>query len=53
VLTRAFDKTVHEAWLSENDWFQVQTNRDVYTYPDKRYRTAVALMRQLGESNVE
>lgn len=40
VLTRDYDKLAHAAWLDETNWFQIATNRDVYTNPDPRYLTA-------------
>jgi hypothetical protein len=52
VLTRAHDKVDHAAWLTEPEWFQVQTNRDVYIVPDQRWRIAFTLMNDLGYAKI-
>ena len=52
VLTRAYDKLDHAAWLTEPEWFQVQTNRDIYVIPDRRWRLAFTYMNDLGYANI-
>ena len=53
VITRDFDQTVHTHWLSEEDWYVVQTNKDVFRVDDRRYLRAVELMDQYGQDIVE
>lgn len=53
VLTRDHNKLAHAAWLGDESWFQIATNRDVYNYPDKRYLIAYDLMEELGPERVE
>ena len=48
VITRDFDLTVQSHWLSDSEWFIVQTNKDVFIDPDIRYLNAVRLMNELG-----
>jgi hypothetical protein len=47
-IARDFNTTNHTRWLGENEWYVVQTNRDVLSYDDPRYKTAVKFMDQLG-----
>ena len=53
VISRDFDKTVNTRWLSDDDWFVVQTNSDVWTAPDTRYENAYNAMIKLTQSKVE
>ena len=50
VISRDFDQTVDTRWLTDEDWFVVQTNSDVWTSPDSRYLNAVEFMKDLGQS---
>ena len=53
VISRDFDKTVNTRWLTDDDWFVVQTNSDVWTAPDTRYENAFRDMVKLTQSKVE
>ena len=44
VVSRDFDRTADIRWLTDDDWFLVQTNSDVWTSPDSRYLKATELM---------
>ena len=50
VVSRDFDKPADIRWLSDEDWFVVQTNSDVWTSPDSRFLKATELMQDLGQS---
>ena len=53
VLTRSHEKLDHAAWLTETEWFQVQTNKDIHTTPCQRWRTALTLMNDMGIARIE
>jgi len=49
VIARDSDHTNHTAWLTETDWFVVQTNRDIWrVHDDARYNAAVFHLQTLG-----
>ena len=51
VIARDSDHTNHTAWLTETDWFVVQTNRDIWrVHDDARYNAAVFHLQTLGQS---
>ena len=53
MIAREFDKTDHTVRLEDEDWYIVQTNRDVYKgYPDIRQAHAVSFMNQMSQSKV-
>ena len=52
-IARDFDTTNHTRWLGQDEWYVVQTNRDVMTYNDPRYNSAIRYMDVLGQDAVE
>jgi hypothetical protein len=53
VIARDFESTDHTAWLDDDAWFVVQTNRDVWTeFEDTRFNAAVKNMNAMGQQGV-
>ena len=52
VISRDFDHAVDIRWLTDEDWFVVQTNSDIWTSPDSRYLNAVEFMEDLGQGQI-
>jgi hypothetical protein len=49
VIARNSIGTNHTHWLSEDEWYVAQTNRDVWRdFEDHRYNTTVKNMDKLG-----
>jgi hypothetical protein len=53
VIARNSVGTNHTQWLSENNWYVAQTNRDVWRdHGDARYNATIKYMEALGQSGV-
>ena len=48
VISKDYDKTVNMRWLSDEDWFVVQTNKDIWRTEDSRYEHAYNYMIEMG-----
>ena len=53
VISRDYDKVKNTRWLSDEDWFLVQTNSDVWIQPDSRYEHAYTDMENMTQSKVQ
>jgi hypothetical protein len=53
VIARDSVGTSHTHWLSEDEWYVAQTNRDIWEdFGDARYNATVLYMDRLGQAGV-